>query len=211
MSQKHARKRTDGKIKVLLEDLDNAEETLSERIKDYEKRLDDAEAKARQERLEHLSDAEIKVLLECRERDEREGVPRTHLDDLRDLGLLEPDHFFLLNQVEGVPEGEQRLARREAFIALLDTNIPLSPSTRRFLKWELTSKWWPNKRREKRESYRIRAEMMRAELEAAKAEKPAAEAKAEVAKRWGRNSGEALRKALQPNRLNRRPRRWPRG
>jgi hypothetical protein len=37
-----------------------------------------------------------------------------------------------------------------------------------------------------------------------------AEAKAEVAKHWGRNSGEALDKALQPNRVNRRSRRQSR-
>ena len=37
------------------------------------------------------------------------------------------------------------------------------------------------------------------------------EAKDEVAKHWGRNSGEALDKALQPNRVNRQSRRQSRG
>lgn len=208
MNRKRAR---NGKINALRERLRDTEEALSGRIKDYERRLDNAEIEAQQERLNHLSDAEIKALLERRERDEREGVPRTHLDDLRDLGVLEPDLCFLAKHVEGVPEGEQGLARLGAFVALLDTDIPLSRSTRAFLKWQLMSKFWPNKKREKRENSRIRAELMRADLEAAKAKKPVTEAKAEVAKRWGRNSGEALRKALQPNRLNRRPRRRPRG
>ena len=70
-------------------------------MKDYERRLNDAEAEARLERLEHLSDADIKALLERQERDEREGVTRTWLDDLRDLGVVEPDVYFMLKRVEG--------------------------------------------------------------------------------------------------------------
>jgi hypothetical protein len=196
-----------GKINALRE----TEAVLSGRLRDYERRLDNAEFEAHLERLNHLSDAQIEVLVGRRERDKHDGVPRTHLDDLRDVGVLEPDIYFLLKQVESVNEEEQPLARRWAIIDLLDTDIPLSPPIRRLLKWELGNKWWPNKKREKRENSRIMVEMMRADLELAKAEKPVAEAKAEVAKRWGRNSVEALRKALQPNRLNRRPRHRPRG
>jgi hypothetical protein len=218
VSQKHARERSDAKIKALLESLSDAEEALSERVKDYERRLNDAEAEARLERLEHLSDADIKALLERQERDEREGVTRTWLDDLRDLGVVEPDVYFMLKRVEGFHDlQKQQLARRDAVVALLDTDIPLSRRTRQFLKGELISKWWPNKQREKRENRRSTAEIIRAELKAAIAEKrrqgverPAEEAKKEIARRWGRQSGPALSKALEPSRLNRRPRRRPR-
>ena len=171
VSQKHARERSTPRSRLSWNP-ERREEARSERVKDYERRLNDAEAEARLERLEHLSDADIKALLERQERDEREGVTRTWLDDLRDLGVVEPDVYFMLKRVEGFHDlQKQQLARRDAVVALLDTDIPLSRRTRQFLKGELISKWWPNKQRQKRENRRSTAEIIRAELKAAIAEK----------------------------------------
>jgi hypothetical protein len=216
-------------IAAIIMFLADFEEALSERIKVYERRLENAEEEAPRgqtdghcrlaigatertnrrrdavaRRLNHLSDAQIKVLLERRKRDERDGVPRNIEDDLHDLGMLEPDHAFLVGQQKGVKEEDEPLAFREAFLALLDTDIPLSRPTRQSIKRELMNKWWPDKIGENRRHRRIRTELIRVMFELAKAVMPLAEAEAGVAKLCGRNSGKALRKALQPNRLNRR-------
>jgi hypothetical protein len=69
----------------------------------------------------------------------------------------------------------------------------------------------------------MKVEVMRADLAAAIAKNrrkringkrinaPVTKARTEVAKKWGVNSGEALRRALQPSRVNLKPRRRPRG
>jgi hypothetical protein len=71
---------------------------------------------------------------------------------------------------------------------------------------------------ERRFLHPIKVQLMRADLAAAIAKNrrkrinaPVTKARAEVAKKWGVNSGEALRKALQPSRVNLKPRRRPRG
>jgi hypothetical protein len=165
-----------------------------------------------------LSDAEIEAILERRDRDERGEPPPppellVDLDDLRDLGELEPDQHFLLTRVQGIrdPEEAER-AWYQAIDDLLDTDIPLSSRTRQLLK--LSRLRHPDPQAEKRQRRLMEAKVMGADLDLAIALKrrqgisrAVAEAKAEVAKHWGRNSGEALDKALQPNRLNRRPRR----
>jgi hypothetical protein len=163
-----------------------------------------------------LSDATIEVILERRDRDERGEPPPEPLYYFKQ----EPDMEFLLTRIQGVlaPEEFDRVLYK-AIDDLLDTDIPLSSRTiRQLLRVVLGRLHSPDPKAEEHRRALIKAEVIGGDLDVAIALKrrqgvrrPVYEAKAEVAKHWGHNSGEALRKALQPNRVNRRQRRQPRG
>jgi hypothetical protein len=105
---------------------------------------------------------------------------------------------------------------RLRLVDLLRSDIPLSRFMRDWTATELERAWWPNPEAEKRSHQQVKAIVMRGDLEAAIAankrkgvKRPVTEAKDEIARHWGHRNGEALRKALQANRVNRRPRRKP--
>jgi len=163
-----------------------------------------------------LSDATIEGILERRDRDERGEPPPEPLFYFKEA----PDWVFLMTRIQGVlaPEEFDR-ALYKAFEDLLDTDIPLSSRTaRELLKGLLGRLHSPDPQAEEHRRALMKAVVMGADLDVAIALKrrqgvrrPAKEAKDEVAKHWGHNSGDALRKARQPSRLNRRPRRQSRG
>jgi hypothetical protein len=163
-----------------------------------------------------LSDATIEVILERRDRDERGEPPPEPLFYFNEA----PDWDFLMTRIEGVLAPEEfDGALYKAFEDLLDTDIPLSSrTTRELLKGLLRGLHSPDPQAEEHRRALMKAEVMGADLDVAIALKrrqgvrrPVNEAKDEVAKHWGHNSGDALRKALQPNRVNRRSRRQSRG
>jgi hypothetical protein len=160
------------------------------------------------------SDAAMEVMLERRDRDER-GEPSPEPLFPYNHG---PDWHFLEMRVQGIGPEEFEHAWYQAIYDLLDTDIPLSSSTRQLLKGELRRLHCPDLQAEKRQRRLMEATVMGAHLEVEIALKrregvsrPVDKAKAEVAKHWGRNSGKALDKALQPNRVYRQSRRQPRG
>jgi len=165
-----------------------------------------------------LSDATIKAILERRDRDERGEVPHPEDlvtdDDLLKLGLLAPDAHFLAKRVMGCRDAEKlEDTYRRAVLDLLHSDIPLSQLTRDMTAGELQRLRWPDPEAEKRARRLIKTTVIRADLEVAIAENkrkgikhPVKEAKDKIAKHWGHHSGEALRKALQPGRVSRRPR-----
>lgn len=172
-----------------------------------------------------LSDATLKAILERRERDERGDVPSPEellsSDDLR--YLTPPDLHFLIKRIESMPPADKRdvdkveKVHKRAILDLLRSSIPLGRIMRDSVADELARLWWPDPEAEKRAHRQMKAYVMRADLEVAIAENrrkgstetPVKKAKDEVAKHWKLHSGEALRKALQPNRVNRRPSRRP--
>jgi hypothetical protein len=173
-----------------------------------------------------LSDAQIAAILKRREQDERGEVPApetlTDFDGLLKLGLIDPDLHFLIRRVGGCKDPDKlKDAVRCALVELLCEHrqcpgIPLSPQVLDLIADELERGSDPEA--EKRRSRLTKAEWMRADLEATEAmhrqrgvPHPRGKAKGEVASRFGHNSGKALNKALQPNRVNRKPRRTPRG
>jgi hypothetical protein len=174
-----------------------------------------------------LSDATIEVILGRGDRDEHGEPPPEPLFYFKEA----PDWDFLMSRLDAdaagpqVPEQEAGsriqgvLAPEEfdralykAFEDLLDTGIPLSSrTTRELLKGLLGRLHSPDPQAEEHRRALMKAEVMGADLDVAIALKrrqgvrrPVKEAKDEVAKHWGHNSGEALRKALQPSRVNRR-------
>ena len=163
-----------------------------------------------------LSDATIEVILERRDRDERGEPSPEPLFYFKN----EPDLDFLLTRIQGIlaPEEFDR-ALYKAFEDLLGTDIPLSSrTTRDLLRGLLGRLHSPDPEAEEHRRALMKAEVMSADLDVAIALKrrqgvgrPVKEAKDEVAKHWGHNSGDALRKALQPSRVNRRSRRQSRG
>ena len=140
---------------------------------------------------------------------------RITLDEARARGLIAPDHDFLLKRID---EG---CDWRRAFLELLRNwqrlGIPLSQGTLDEAASELERLWWPDAEAEKCRRRQEDAKVLRARLaltelalREAKHPRPRSVAKDALARDSGHNSGEALRKALQPNRVNRRPRHKPR-
>jgi hypothetical protein len=169
-----------------------------------------------------LSDAQIAAILKRRERDERGEVPAPEdlldLDDLRDLGLVDPDLHFLMKRVGGCKDPDKlEGAVRGALVELLRgrrqcPDFPLSPQILDLIADELERGSDPEaeKRRRRLTKAVTKAWWMRADLEAAEAinrqqgvKRPRGEAKKVVAKVYGYRDGEALRKALKPSRINR--------
>jgi hypothetical protein len=110
-------------------------------------------------------------------------------------------------------------AFRQAIIDLLRNSVPINMLVSQYMREqaaaELERLWRPEV--EKLRSRLRKAEERRWMLEKAEAlnrqegvERPRSAAKKEMARFFGYSSGEALRKDLQPNRVNRRPRRKPR-
>jgi hypothetical protein len=113
-------------------------------------------------------------------------------------------------------------AFRRAMIDMLRNDVPikmpLSQHMRDRMAAELEQLWWPDPGSEKRRRRLIETEVRRWMLEQAETDnrergvpRPRSAAKEEMARLFGYSSGEALRKDLQANRLNRRPRHKPRG
>jgi hypothetical protein len=121
--------------------------------------------------------------------------------------------------------GKHQDAFRRAMINMLRNdggrppiNMPLSQHMRDQMAAELEQLWWPDREAEKRRRRLIETEVRRTMLEKAEAHnrergvpRPRSTAKEEMARFFGYSSGEAMRKDLQPNRVNRRSRRKPRG
>ncbi|MGZ5915077.1 MAG: hypothetical protein ACXWJU_07095 [Hyphomicrobium sp.] len=106
-------------------------------------------------------------------------------------------------------------AFRGAVMLLLSNGYQPSKGLRTLITWELSLTWWPDGKARRRAQSEMRVEAERLDLEQTIARKRSeglgdkvavAQARKEVASRWGRNSAGALRKALQPNRMNRRQR-----
>ena len=163
------------------------------------------------------TDAEFKAGLERADR-----PWHVTLDELRDRGLLAPDRHFLFKRVAGCDADKVNDTARRALLDLLRNHlrlgIPLSQETLDETARELERLWWPaDPKAEKCRRRQEKAELLRNVLEISEAKyrqegvkRPRSTAKKQIAKHFGHNSGEALRKALQPNRVNRRPRRKPR-
>ena len=107
--------------------------------------------------------------------------------------------------------------RRRVLKLLRNRRIPLTQHTRDWTAEQLEQLWWPDPKAEKLRCRRLTAQALRDELKETEArfrqegvKRPRGAAKEEVAREFGYPNGEALRKALQPNRVNRRPRRKPR-
>jgi hypothetical protein len=144
-------------------------------------------------------------------------LDETALDELRDG--LPRDQSFLLECVRA-NKGKKDVYRR-AFLELLRNwqrlGIPLSQGTLDEAASELERLWWPDPEAEKCRRRQEDAKVLHARLaltelalREAKHPRPRRAAKDALARDSGHNSGEALRKALQPNRVTRRPRRKPR-
>jgi hypothetical protein len=144
-------------------------------------------------------------------------LDETALDELRDG--LPRDQSFLLECVRA-NKGKKDVYRR-AFLELLRNwqrlGIPLSQGTLDEAASELERLWWPDPEAEKCRRRQEDAKVLRARLaltelsfREAGIRRPRSVAKDALARDSGHNSGEALRKALQPNRVTRRPRRKPR-
>jgi hypothetical protein len=146
-------------------------------------------------------------------------LDETALDEMRDR--LPPDQSFLLERVRGDANKGKDVYRR-AFLELLRDwqrlGIPLSQGTLDEAASELERLWWPpdpeaekcRRRQENAKVLRWRLALTEAALREAKHPRPRSVAKDALARDSGHNSGEALRKALQPTRVNRRPRHKPR-
>jgi hypothetical protein len=143
-------------------------------------------------------------------------LDETALDELCDG--LPPDQSFLLERVRA---NKGKDVYRRAFLELLRNwqrlGIPLSQGTLDEAASELERLWWPDAEAEKCRRRQEDAKVLRARLaltelalREAKHPRPRSVAKDALARDSGHNSGEALRKALQPNRVNRRPRHKPR-
>jgi hypothetical protein len=82
---------------------------------------------------------------------------------------------------------------------------------------ELEQLWWPDPKAEKRRRSQWHAENVRYAVDAEsvaiyrKKGVKRSQVWEEMARYFGHNSGEALRKSQQSNRVNRKPRRKPRG
>jgi hypothetical protein len=127
-----------------------------------------------------------------------------------------PDWRFLLERLKGAkPPDKLDDSYRHALLDLLRNclrmNIPLGQSMLDQVAEELESLWWPDRAAEKRKAeMRLgRAELKRDHLQRVKAinrkqgvKRPRSMAKDEVARAWGHNSGEALRKSLQTSRVH---------
>jgi hypothetical protein len=145
-------------------------------------------------------------------------LDETALDYIRDR--LPPDRRFLLERVRSDANKGKDVYRR-AFLELLRNwqhlGIPLSQGTLDEAASELERLWWPDPEAEKCRRRQEDAKVLRARLaltelalREAKHPRPRSVAKDALARDSDHNSGEALRKALQPNRVNRRPRHKPR-
>jgi hypothetical protein len=110
---------------------------------------------------------------------------------------------------------------RRAMLDLLRNGVPIYMPVSQYMRDkmadELEQLWWPDPKAVKRRRRLLDAEVRRTMLEFAEAhnrqngvERPRSAAKEEMARFFGYSSGEALRKDLQPHRVNRRPRRKPR-
>jgi hypothetical protein len=130
-------------------------------------------------------------------------------------------------------DADKTTDQRRALVELLRDHqrlgVPLSQYTLDLAAAELERAWWPNPEAENLRRRLPEVMLQRLALEVTEAwyrqkgdPKPRYKAKKEVANYFRHNSGEALRKALQPNRsrvhvidvfnrMNSKPRRTPRG
>jgi hypothetical protein len=139
------------------------------------------------------------------------------LDAVLNIGQITPDLHFLLKRVALRKDADKTETFRRAILELLRNweclGIPVSQKTFNWVASELERLWWPDRQAEKQrrvEELRIRVDMAEAVHRHEGIKRPRHAAYAMVAKAYGHNSGGALRKALQPNRVNRKPRRKPR-
>jgi hypothetical protein len=165
-----------------------------------------------------LSDAEIEAILDRNDRDERGEVPApedlvSH-DELFELGLITPAAYFLEKRMMGCRDPEKLEGTfRHAVRDLLRSNIPLDQLTRNLIASRFDDDRDP--KAEGRRLHLFKAKLMCRDFEvtvAANKRKgvphPEKEARAELARHWGYQNGEAFRKALQPSRAgHHRPRR----
>ena len=144
------------------------------------------------------------------------------LDRDRDRGLLAPDTHFLLKSIAGCDSDKVKDVWRRAFLDLLRNHqrlgIPLSQEMLNRAADELEWFYWPDPKAEKCRRRLADAELLRnvvamfeAKYRREVVKAPRSRALDEMAKHFGHASGKALRKHLQANRVNRRPRRKPRG
>jgi hypothetical protein len=146
---------------------------------------------------------------------ERHRTDLLDIDDLRDLGIIEPDAHFILKRIEGIPGDARRDAAtvldvvRRAYIDLQRSDVPLSRSTRDMVAGELESQYLPKREREQRNrrfKRQSRAHEMRRSLDVLLQQLEGVTGKErrdklyEHAKHWGHKSDYALRKAIQPTR-----------
>jgi hypothetical protein len=135
------------------------------------------------------------------------------------LERLGPDWRFLLERIAGAKPSDNLDDRyRRALLNLLSNclrmNIPLSQSMLDQVVEELKLEWYPEhaaerRRAERRRGHLLAVELKRAALQRIEAinrkrgvKRPRSMAKEEVARAWGHNSGEALRKDLQAHRVH---------
>jgi hypothetical protein len=147
------------------------------------------------------------------------------LDKDRDRGLIAPDKHFVWKRVvlclcEDAGTKVKDVFQR-ATLELLRNHqrlgIPLSQATLDDVANELERLWWPDPKAEKHWIRLMKAKNLRKLLENLETKnrrqgikRPRSAAKDEIAQEFGHSSGEALRKHLQPARVN-RPRPKPRG
>jgi hypothetical protein len=147
-----------------------------------------------------LSDEEVAAILDRRDQDQRDPAD-----------LVSDDELFLkrcLMRCRGDPSkmDDTFLA---AAIVLLISDIPLSRGTREMLAYWI-ARLWSDPKDQGRFAHSLKDGMMQQDFEVTVADKkrkgvphPAKAARAELASRWGHHSDEAVRKALQRNRLGR--------
>jgi hypothetical protein len=158
------------------------------------------------------------------------------LDKDRDRGLIAPDKHFVWKRITlcvcedatsnadrrgWLPGTKVKDVMQRALLELLRNHqrlgIPLSQYTLDSAADELERLWWPDPKAEKHWLRLMKAKQLRKLLENMETKnrqrgvpRPRSAAKDEIAQEFGHSSGEALRKHLQPARVN-RPRPKPRG
>src|SRR5262249_20606046 len=121
------------------------------------------------------------------------------LDDLRDLGELEPDQHFLLKRIEGIRDDAQaEEALYRAVVDLLRSGIPLSQHTRDLTAGELERLWWPDLKAEKRRRNEMRAHLIDAQVDVLVAEGNSVETAWKIlAEQYEEQSGAALERKVR--------------
>jgi hypothetical protein len=133
-------------------------------------------------------------------------------DILRNSGLITPDLHFLLKRIALCKDDADKAETfRRALLELLRNwehlGIPLTQKIFSWVAWELERLWWPDRQAEKQrraQELSIRVDMAEAVNRKLGVARPRSAAKEAVAEEFGYASGEALRKAMQPNRVKSR-------
>jgi hypothetical protein len=144
-------------------------------------------------------------------------LPSFYTAHYDDRGQIAPDGNFLLKRLALSNDADKTDTYRRAVLELLRNHqhlgIPLSQRTLDLTADELERLWWPNRKAEKRRRRLVEAEALRNLLDKTEAmyrqdgvALPRSMAKDGIARRFGFENGEALRKHLQANRLRRKPR-----